>query len=64
MEGERKVYKVLNMCDFCANDCHVCDANRVFSKSMSVESGKLDAKESVVACDQYENPINALLSFC
>ena len=64
MKMERKTYKVLNMCNFCANDAHLCKANRVFSKVMPVDNGKVDSREAVIACDRYKDPVTALLSFC
>ena len=62
MEQKNKTYKVLNMCDFCANDCAVCKADRVFSGTVQVNSDA-GSKESVIACDMYVNPIVSLLDF-
>lgn len=64
MKRENRTYKVLNMCNFCANDSGVCKADRVFSKAMSVDNGKVDSKDAVVACDKYTNPVTSLLTFC
>ena len=64
MEREEKTYKVLSMCNFCANDAYACKANRVFSGTMPVNDGKVDSREAVIACDRYADPVTALLSFC
>ena len=49
--------KVMNMCDYCTKDSFSCQANRIFSKSVSEHADKLETTEAVVACDKYLNPV-------
>jgi hypothetical protein len=61
MDGK---YKVMNMCDYCTKDFISCQANRIFSKSVTVDNDKLESSEAVIACDKYLNPVAAVLSHC
>ena len=56
--------KVMNMCDYCTKDSFSCQANHIFSKSVSEHADKLETTEAVVACDKYLNPVAAVLSHC
>lgn len=57
---KRIVYHTIHMCRFCTKDYPQCGAEPVLSGKLTLSRGKLDSKTSVVACDQYENPVEVL----
>lgn len=64
MEQKKRNYKVLNMCDFCANTFPACQAKTITSQSMAIDKGNLGSGEAVIACDKYRNPVASLLEVC
>lgn len=61
MERDKKTYKVLSMCDFCSKDAFACQGNRIYGQKVLGNEGDLDAREAVIACDAYVNPVAAIL---
>ena len=58
--AKRIVYQTIHMCRFCTKEYPQCEAKPVLSKHVSLNRGKLDSEESVVACDKYESPVDIL----
>jgi hypothetical protein len=56
-----KILQTVNMCDFCTHETDNCGAEPVLSQNVTLQNGsQLDSKESVVACDKYESPVELL----
>ncbi|GJL78565.1 MAG: hypothetical protein NPINA01_15540 [Nitrospinaceae bacterium] len=55
-----KKLKTLNMCDFCSKEIQTCGANTVLAKEVDTDDVALTNPDSIIACDQYENPVDIL----
>jgi hypothetical protein len=57
----KKNLQTLNMCNFCTHERSSCDAEPILSQNVTLNNGfQLDSQEAVVACDQYESPVELL----
>jgi len=54
------VYQTIHMCRFCTKDYPQCGAKPVLAQKLTLPKGKLDSETSVVACDEYESPVDVL----
>jgi hypothetical protein len=50
----------LNMCDFCSLETETCGAIQVSAKELNTSQGNIMAPDSVLACEKYESPVEAL----
>jgi hypothetical protein len=56
-----KILQTISMCDFCTHERKNCGAEPILSESVTLNNGsQLDSQESVVACDNYESPVESL----
>ena len=53
-------YQTLSMCRFCTKDFPQCGAEPVFSKSIALPPDQIDSENSVIACNEYESPVEIL----
>ncbi len=57
----KKKLQTLNMCNFCTHERSSCGAEPILSRNVTLNNGfQLDSQEAVVACDQYESPVELL----
>jgi len=59
MESEKK-YQTLHMCDFCSREIETCGAQPVYLKNLSWEGCPLGNGDNVIACNDYESPVEVL----
>ena len=56
-----KILQTISMCDFCTHERKNCGAEPLLSQSVTLNNGsQLDSQEAVVACDNYESPVELL----
>lgn len=55
-----KQFQTVNMCNFCTKEFPSCDAAPIRAEALDMAPHKLDSGDSVVACNQYENPVEIL----
>ena len=56
-----KKHQTIHMCDFCIHEEDKCGAERILSQQIALTNGtRLDSKQSVVACNIYESPVELL----
>lgn len=62
MKMENPRYQVLNMCDFCVHDRENCGAHPLYSSIIQDHERTQDTGRSVIACDKYQSPVEAVLN--
>ncbi len=56
-----KILQTISMCDFCTHERKNCGAEPILSENVTLNNGsQLDSQEAVVACDNYESPVELL----
>lgn len=60
MNQDAKRFQTMDMCRFCTRTFPACGAEPIRSDALNLPSGTLDRKDSVIACDLYESPVDIL----